>query len=553
MDQNNDINPSEERAKAPLAFLVGELHFNEKDASLLIERAEKILGRLNPNNSFYATASLGPLLALGRINKEFLNNMRVELDNNGEKLAKMDDSFKSGNHSDEYAKQYFDNSDGHKKFILDSMDFADVFSKILVLKQFQKDINQETDDLKKSIKLLPGDVILGRSRYETLPQIQIPFIFDALSLMDAYQVQDVLSAQEPHLFNTLLEAYKAKNRDGFEIELARFGRELKPMPKIYDYLVDIFSKNDSYNEYIPLSVFTPMSWTITKELVARSTGRSEFVSDFETYLEILQHKNPLEEANKMHNALEFEIASVELVIGWHKHTNKSILGLHKIKVKYDQLRREIPELSEFENIKPVENLIWDDIDQALTYNVVLTILNKIHQEKTTISTTSDAEKIVPIDYREYFVSTAPKIDYQTMRDIAVRLSGKVKKDKGLVDSGVAYLRPQDVTRFCYFFLHEISAPDNIADVDFSKPIKWLANWQSQKYFIYKLYGKPKPFPSGMAEEVVACFRFKRVRKTQGLDPGQVRLSTYKNSKDPLVIVSDDDKKRIDNILKEFGL
>lgn len=159
----------------------------------------------------------------------------------------------------------------------------------------------------------------------------------------------------------------------------------------------------------------------------------------------------------------------------------------------------------------------------------------------------------PVDYREYFVSKAPKIDYKTMRDIAVRLSGKVNKDKGLVDSGVAYLRPQDVARFCYFFLHEIAAPDNIADVDFSKPIKWLANWQSQKYFIYKLYGKPKPFPSGMAEDVVACFRFKRERNTSGLKEGQVKLSTYKNSKDPLVIVSDDNKKRIDNILKEFGL
>lgn len=95
----------------------------------------------------------------------------------------------------------------------------------------------------------------------------------------------------------------------------------------------------------------------------------------------------------------------------------------------------------------------------------------------------------------------------------------------------------------------IGYPDNIADVDFSKPIQWLGSWESLKYLVYRLYSKS--LPANLAEYITEAFRFRLKRQRNKEEKGKITKSTFNNSKNILTIIDNEDKKRIDTILKEF--
>lgn len=87
-------------------------------------------------------------------------------------------------------------------------------------------------------------------------------------------------------------------------------------------------------------------------------------------------------------------------------------------------------------------------------------------------------------------------------------------------------------------------------MDFSKPILWLGNWKSLKYLVYRLYDKPKSLPSNLSKDITEAFRFKPKRQ-RNEEKGKIAETTFSNSKNKSIIIADEDKKRIDTILKEF--
>lgn len=200
----------------------------------------------------------------------------------------------------------------------------------------------------------------------------------------------------------------------------------------------------------------------------------------------------------------------------------------------------------------------DRLDRIIMAQIDKWIFSVIHshmnQEPAQIEGTDakTSQSTSAVDYRIFFASQAPDIEYQPMRDIAARLAGKEKVGNGIVQSQLAYIQVSDMLRFCYFFLHKICPPDNITNVDFSKPILWLGNWESLRYLVYRLYGKPKSLPSNLSKDITEAFRFKPKRQ-RNEEKGKIAETTFSNSKNILIIIDDEDKdkERIDTILKEF--
>lgn len=184
---------------------------------------------------------------------------------------------------------------------------------------------------------------------------------------------------------------------------------------------------------------------------------------------------------------------------------------------------------------------------------ILSIIHRhMNQEPAQIEGTDakTSQSTSAVDYRIFFASQAPDIEYKHMRNIAARLAGKEKVGNGIVQSQLAYIQVSDMLRFCYFFLHKICPPDDITNVDFSKPILWLGNWESLRYLVYRLYGKPKSLPSNLSKDITEAFRFKPKRQRNEVK-GKIAETTFSNSKNILIIIDDEDKERIDTILKEF--
>lgn len=78
----------------------------------------------------------------------------------------------------------------------------------------------------------------------------------------------------------------------------------------------------------------------------------------------------------------------------------------------------------------------------------------------------------------------------------------------------------------------------------------LGNWESLRYLVYRLYGKPKSLPSNLSKDIKEAFRFKPKRQ-RNEEKGKIAETTFSNSKNILIIIDDEDKERIDTILKEF--
>lgn len=204
-------------------------------------------------------------------------------------------------------------------------------------------------------------------------------------------------------------------------------------------------------------------------------------------------------------------------------------------------------------IRPTNDIIqlalrWSKITRQRILNQDAAAHNQI---KTSIQKVSNLTFPVQ-DYREYFASKAPMIDYQTMRDIAVRLAGKVKKGNGLVDTGMTYIKNEDVARLCYFFLHDIGKDDEDRNIDFTKPIWWIGDKWSLRYFITQLY-KTGKLPSNLAKAVVEVFRFSDVERNHNEEKGKIAASSFQDTKKYLKKLRHEDVERINHILKEFGL
>lgn len=201
-----------------------------------------------------------------------------------------------------------------------------------------------------------------------------------------------------------------------------------------------------------------------------------------------------------------------------------------------------------EKVRPTNDIIqlalrWSKIFRKKVLDRDKEMGNVVNRSKKTAEIHSFS------DYSWFCASEAPNIDYKTMRNIADRLAGRVKKDRSIEQTQVAYIQAVDRLRFCYFFLNIIGYPDNIADVDFSKPIQWLGSWESLKYLVYRLYSKS--LPANLAEYITEAFRFRLKRQRNKEEKGKITKSTFNNSKNILTIIDNKDKKRIDTILKEF--
>lgn len=157
------------------------------------------------------------------------------------------------------------------------------------------------------------------------------------------------------------------------------------------------------------------------------------------------------------------------------------------------------------------------------------------------------------DYSRYFAPVAPPVNYSQMRKIAMLLAGKEIVGKSIIESQTRYIHPKDVTRFCYFFLHKCESPDDLRKVDFTNPIQWLDDWESLKYLISRLYRDTKTLPSNLAKEVTEAFRFKLKRQRDKSIPGKISKATFNNSKDINEITPNEDRLRINEILKDVGI
>lgn len=207
-----------------------------------------------------------------------------------------------------------------------------------------------------------------------------------------------------------------------------------------------------------------------------------------------------------------------------------------------------------EGCEPIVNS--DRLDRIILAQIDKWLLDVIHshmsQESAQIEgmDTETSKSTMVVDYRIFFALQAPNIDYMPMRRIASRLAGKEKVGNSILQSQFAYIQPSDIQRFCYFLLHKICPPDDITNVDFSKPIQWLGSWESLKYLVYRLYGKPKSLPSNIGKEITEAFRFKQLRQCKNSE-GKIALKTFNNTTNYINNIDYEEIKRIDSIIKEF--
>ncbi len=210
----------------------------------------------------------------------------------------------------------------------------------------------------------------------------------------------------------------------------------------------------------------------------------------------------------------------------------------------------------------LSNVDMLDMFKNATYLLGRTIIAKLDdqfkekeasqcEKNNTIIDNGSTVKASPVvDYRVIFAPQAPKIESENMRKIAMKLAGQIQKGNSITYSTEAYLYTKDISRFCYFFLNKNYA--STEEVDFSYPIQWLGGWESLKYFVFNLYGQPRSLPANLAMTVVEAFRFNLQRNNDPVK-GKISEKTFKNSKNINSIVSKEDMKRINTILKEFNL
>lgn len=371
-------------------------------------------------------------------------------------------------------------------------------------------------------------------------------LYHALTFLKIDQIRALLAEQTPSVFNRMLSAFQ-KGEDAF-VRLM-YDMDYAPIRGLREILMVELEKVESF------SIFSKAQAKSDKDL------RSLVVAElYETYscnlgdITLSDGEDFTIETLQAQQKLLSDFFRSQAYCLYHSSISTQS-DRQKILNVFENWRKYNPSCAPLDECAPT--IHSDRLDRIIATQVDKWILGVIHshmnQEHIQIE---ERNKETPkstsaVDYRIFFASQAPNIEYMTMRNIATCLAGKEKVGKSIVQSQAAYIQASDMLRFCYFFLHKICLPDNITNVDFSKPIQWLGGWESLKYLVNRLYGSPKSLPSNLAKDITEVFRFKPGRQRNKEEKGKIAETTFNNSKNILTIVADEDKKRIDSILKEF--
>ena len=370
-------------------------------------------------------------------------------------------------------------------------------------------------------------------------------LYYALTFLEIDQIRTLLADQTPTVFNRMMSAFQ-KGEDDF-VRLT-YDMEYAPLLGLRDILMVELEKVESFSDFSKDQAKSDedLRSLVIEELCEMNNCNLgditiSYGADFT--IETLQNQQKLFSDFFLNQAYCFYHSSIST-----QSDRQKILNIYEKWHKYNSSCTPLDECELTICSDRLDRIIMAQIDTWI-FSVIHSHMN---QEPAQIEGTDakTSQSTSAVDYRIFFASQAPDIEYQPMRDIAARLAGKEKVGNGIVQSQLAYIQVSDMLRFCYFFLHKICPPDNITNVDFSKPILWLGNWESLRYLVYRLYGKPKSLPSNLSKDIKEAFRFKPKRQ-RNEEKGKIAETTFSNSKNILIIIDDEDKERIDTILKEF--
>lgn len=373
-------------------------------------------------------------------------------------------------------------------------------------------------------------------------------LYHALTFLNLNQIRTLLADQTPIVFNRMLSAFQKG-----ENEFMRLVDNLDyaPMPGLRDILMVELEKVSSFLDFVKAQTKSDpdLRSLIVEDMCEEFNCDISFLTTscgFDFSVETLEVQQKLlndyfqNQASCLYHSNLLTVSDKRKVNGIYedwRNNNSSYAPLDECDLSgiSDKLNRIIVNQTDKWMLSVIHDRMTQELDQIEDGD-------NIKEQSTTI-----------VDYLESFATQAPNITYETMRNIAARLAGKVMNGNTIVQSQVAYIKASDISRLCYFLLHEICPPDNISKVDFSQPIWWYGDWKSLKYFVNKLYREPKSFPQNLSREIVQTFRFKRTRKSPKLSKGEIAFTTFNNSRNINSIVKDNDRSRINAILKEFGL
>lgn len=370
-------------------------------------------------------------------------------------------------------------------------------------------------------------------------------LYHALTFLDIDLIRTLLADQAPTVFNRMLTAYQNGEEEFVRLT---YDMEYAPMLGLREVLMVELEKVASLSDFSKAQAKSDedLRSLVVEELCEMNNcnlGDIAISDGADFTIETLQNQQKLFSDFFQNQAYLLYHSSISI-----QSDRQKILNV------YEDWRKYNPSYAPLDGCEPTVNS--DRLDRIIMAQIDKWILNVIHshisQEPAQIEgmATETPQSIMAVDYRRFFALQAPNIEYMPMRNIAARLAGKEKVGNSIVQSQLAYIQVSDMPRFCYFFLHKICPPDDITDVDFSKPIQWFGSWESLKYFVYRLYGKAKQLPSNLAKDITEAFRFK-LKHQCNEEIGKITESAFKNSKNILTIIADEDKKRIDSIIKEF--
>lgn len=370
-------------------------------------------------------------------------------------------------------------------------------------------------------------------------------LYHALTFLDIDQIRTLLADQTPMVFSRMLSAFQNGEEDFIRL---MYSMEYAPILGLRDILMVELEKAASFSDFSKAQAKSDedLRSLVVEELCEMNNcnlGDIAISDGTDFTIETLQNQQKLFSDFFQNQAYLLYHSSIST-----KSDRQKILNV------YEDWRKYNPSYSLLDGCEPTINS--DRLDRIIMAQIDKWILNVIHshisQEPAQIEgmATETPQSIMAVDYRRFFALQAPNIEYMPMWNIAARLAGKEKDGNRIVLSQFAYIQVSDIPRFCYFLLHKICPPDDITNVDFSKPIQWLGSWESLKYLVYRLYGKPKSLPSNIGKEITEAFRFKRMRQSKNSE-GKIALKTFNNTTNYINNIDYEEIKRIDSIIKEF--
>ena len=370
-------------------------------------------------------------------------------------------------------------------------------------------------------------------------------LYHALTFLEIDQIRTLLSDQTPTVFNRMLSAFQNGEEDFVRL---MYDMEYAPMVGLRDILMVELEKVESFSDFSKDQAKSDeeLRSLVVEELCEMNNcnlGDITISNGADFTIETLQNQQKLLSDLFLNQTYCLYHSSIST-----QSDRQKILNVYEEWRKYNPSCTPLDECELTNYSDRLDRVIMAQIDKWI-FSVIHSHMN---QESAQIEGTDakTSHSTSAVDYRIFFASQTRDIEYKSMRVIAARLAGKEIVGNGIVQSQLAYIQVSDIPRFCYFFLHKICPPDNITNVDFSKPILWLGSWESLKYLVYRLYGKPKSLPSNIGKEITEAFRFKRMRQPKN-NEGKITFKTFNNTSNYINKVDYEEIKRIDNIIKEF--